>query len=224
MANQFCKLEYRRYGAPKLDTFSNQVLNGIYSNAAIFTTPPIPRQEFEDTFKAFTTAAADYKTFGITKKTAFLNAKTRLLYTLDSLAGYVDTVARGDVSTIALSGFDPSKETYQRATPLDKISSFSFKRTNVSGQIIVDIPVITNKGTVNYCCVCSEGEPISNPALVNGQIILEQGDPQVRQDFNKARRKVFNGLTPGVVYYFYVFATNTVSVSPLSDVKSVMAA
>ncbi|MGL2964577.1 fibronectin type III domain-containing protein [Flavobacterium sp. RSB2_4_14] len=224
MANQFCKLEFHKYGASRLDTFTSQVKNGIYTNPTVFVTPPVSEGDFSRTQETFNAAAADYTTYGITKKTAYLNAKNNLLEELDSLAAYVDTTADGDVSIIALSGFEPSKETYQRATPLDKIETFLLKRTNVAGQIIIEIPVISNKGTVNYCCVCSEGVPIANPELSNGQIILEQGDPQVRQDFNKSRRKVFNGLTPGTVYYFYVFATNTVSVSPISDPKNLMAA
>jgi hypothetical protein len=224
MANQFCKLEFHKYGATRLDTFTSQVKNGIYTNPTVFVAPPVLEVDFTTTQETFNAAAAEYAMFGLTKKTAYLNAKSYLLEQLDTLANFVDSIASGDVSIIALSGFDPSKETYQRATPLDKIETFYIKRTNVAGQMIIEIPVISNKGTVNYCCVCSEGTPITNPELSNGQIILEEGDPQVRQDFNKSRRKVFNGLTPGTVYYFYVFATNTVSVSPISDPKNLMAA
>jgi len=224
MSRQFSKLEFRRYGAPRLLEFANQVYSGIYENTAVFASPVVPREEYEVVMQKFEKAYANYKSLGFTRKQDFLDARNKLLNYLDSLAEYVDSVAKGNASTIALSGFEPSKETYQRATPLDKIENFVFKRTSVSGQIIVDIPVISNKGTVNYACICSEGEPLSNPMLFNGQLMVAPGDPAVRQDFNKSRRKVFNGLTPGVVYYFYVFATNTVSVSPLSDAKSVMAA
>jgi len=224
MANQFCKLEFHKFGASRLDTFTSQVKNGIYTNPTVFVAPPVSEADFTTTQETFTTAAAEYSTFGLTKKTAYLTAKSDLLERLDTLANFDDNTSNGDVSIIALSGYEPSKETYQRATPLNKIETFLLKRTNVAGQIIIEIPVISNKGTVNYCCVCSEGVPIANPVLNNGQIILEEGDPQVRQDFNKSRRKVFNGLTPGKVYYFYVFATNTVSVSPISDAKNLMAA
>ena len=224
MNNQFSKLVFRRYGAPRLLDFTIKVYNGIYENVTVFPTPTVPRDEYETVMNKFETTYSSYKALGFTRKQDFLDARDKLLTVLDTLASYVDAIARGNASTIALSGFEPSKETYQRATPLEKIESFTFKRTNVTGQIIVEIPVISNKGTVNYACICSEGEPISNPSLLNGQIVLAPGDPAVRQDFNKSRRKIFNGLTPGVVYYFYVFATNTVSVSPLSDVKSVMAA
>jgi hypothetical protein len=224
MANQFCKLEFHKYGASMLDTFTSLVKNGIYTNPSVFVAPPFTAVDFAATQETFSAAAADYKTFGLTKKTTYLNAKSVLSGQLDKLAIFVDSTANGDVSIITLSGFDPSKNTYQRATTLDKIETFVLKRTTVASQIIVEIPVISNKGTVNYCCVCSEGAPITNAMVVNGQIILEQGDPQVRQDFNKSRRKVFDGLRPGVVYYFYVFATNSVSVSPISDPKNLMAA
>ena len=42
-------------------------------------------------------------------------------------------------------------------------------------------------------------------------------------DYNESRQKVFRGLTPGKTYFIYVFATNLVSVSPLSDYRQIMA-
>ena len=44
----------------------------------------------------------------------------------------------------------------------------------------------------------------------------------VNFDYNKSRQKVFRGLIPGKTYFIYVFATNLVSVSPLSDFRQIM--
>jgi hypothetical protein len=66
--------------------------------------------------------------------------------------------------------------------------------------------------------------PLTTTALVNGQLQTEAADAKVRIDVNKSRKKVFTGLTPGVSYHFYVTASNTAGVAPLSDVKSLMAA
>jgi hypothetical protein len=88
---------------------------------------------------------------------------------------------------------------------------------------MLEIPAITNHGSVSYYCVCSHGAPLSNPAIVDGLLNLEQVNHPVRIDFKKSRKKLFKSLTTGVNYSFYVFASNTVSVSPISDLKTVMA-
>ncbi len=224
MRQSYCKLSFHRFGASQLDSFSNRVKNGIYTNATTFATPVIVAADFTTVLTAFLTAAADYEQYGITKKTAYLTARLDLMEALDQLATYVNTVANGDVSIIALAGYEPSREMSQRSQPLPKIESFTAKRSDNSGQIVVNIPALVNYGVVNYGCLCSEGEPLSNFLMVNGQIKITPTDPLVYQDLNKTRRKVFSGLTPGTIYYFYVFAVNTVSVSPVSDVKQVMAA
>ena len=216
----YCLREYHNFGTSKLDTFVTEVLNGIYSNVSVFATPPIASTVFESTQATFSTAAAEYKQFGITKKTAFFGAKDALMYQVDQTAEYVDSIAQGDISVIALAGFTPSREQFQRVQPLEKISAFLMRRSDVSGEIIVEIPAIVDKGSISYSCVCVEGAPLSNTNLINGQIVLAADDPKIHQDCNKSRRKVFQALTPGLKYYFYVFASNSISVSPLSDPKS----
>lgn len=79
-------------------------------------------------------------------------------------------------------------------------------------------------GIINYGCVCAAGAPLTSFNVVNGQIKINPTDPLIYQDLNKSRRKVFSSLQPGVMYYFYAFAVNVVSVSPVSDAKQVMAA
>jgi hypothetical protein len=224
MKNRFCKLEFHTYGTSKLDTFSSEVKNGIYMNTAVFLSPTVSETNFSVVLTDFNTAAADYAQFGITKKTVFETKRDKLVSYLDSLAKYVDSVAQGDVSIIALAGFVPSSIGTDRVPVLDKIQYFLLKRTDVAGEIIVDIRPISNKGALNYGCICVEGTPLSQPVFVNGQLKLSADDPAVLQDANKSRRKVFTGLTPGVMYFFYVYATNSVSVSPLSDPKNLLAA
>ncbi|MGL2966282.1 fibronectin type III domain-containing protein [Flavobacterium sp. XGLA_31] len=224
MKTRFCRLEFHNFGTSKLDTFSSEVKNGIYNNAAVFENPTVTEADFTQALTDFNTAAADYAQFGITKKTAFETKRQKLMQFLDSLANYVDSIAQGDISVIALAGFTPSSISSEQAPVLDKIQYFLLKRTEVAGEIIVDIQAIPKKGTIAYGCICVEGAPLSNPVFVNGQLKLSADDPAVLQDANKTRRKMFSGLTPGVVYYFYVYATNSASVSPLSDAKSILAA
>jgi hypothetical protein len=224
MPIQHCTSGYHQYGTSALDTFASHVSNGIYSNTIQFVSPTVDNASFSVVQQRFSVAAADYATYGATKKTIFNNAKKTLIDALDLLADYVDSVALGDESLIILSGFVPSASIAQSSIPLTKIDSFSVKRTANDSELAVEIPAINNHGTINYFCICSEGAPIANPIIIDGQLILENVTNKIRYDYSKARRKLFKTLTPGVTYYFYVFACNTVSVSPISDVKSIMAA
>jgi hypothetical protein len=224
MSLQHCTFGYHQSGTSALDTFASQVSNGIYTNTATFSNPTVAQAQFEIAQQAFSTAAADYATYGTTKKTTFTNARKKLIDVLDLMADFVDAIANGDESLIILSGFVPSASAAQSNTPLVKIQVFTAKRTTTDGEIAVEIPAISNHGAINYFCICSENAALVNPTVVDGQLILDSTTTKVRYDYSKSRRKSFRFLTPGVTYYFYVFACNTVSVSPISDAKSLMAA
>ncbi|WP_264522202.1 hypothetical protein [Flavobacterium sp. N1994] len=218
-----CRLEYHKYGTSALDTFSNEVKNGIFNNPTVFVAPPVTEADITAQQNAFNNAAAEYVQYGITKKVVYVQAKAILMYTLDKLATYVDSVAVGNVSVIALGGFVPTSDTPQSTEPLPKIEAFGVSLSKSSGEILIDIPAYANQLNVNYNCICVEDAPLQAPALYNGQIVLHATDPMVRQDFNKSRKKVFAGLTPGKKYYFYVFGANTAGVSPLSNPQSIWA-
>lgn len=218
-----CRLEFHRYKISDLDTFTNEVKNGIFKNQNVFPTPPVSSEELNTIQENFSEAAAEYTQYGMVKKVAFQEARETLINALDQLAAYVDKTAAGNISTITLSGFVPTSDILQPAEPLDIISGFDLTVSKVSGQIIVDIPAYSGQKSVTYSCICVEGAPLKNPELVNGQLLLHADDPTIRQDCNKSRRKVFSGLKPGVQYYFYAFATNSVGVSPLSSAKSIWA-
>ena len=224
MSTAHCTLGYHSYSTSELDTFSNQVGNGIYTNATVFVNPTVTHAILTTHQQAFSTAAAEYASYGAIKKTAFVTTRKVLIDTLDLLADYVNSVANGDESLILLSGYIPSATAAQKNIPVEKINAFIAKRTENTGEIMVEIPAINNRGVVNYFCICTETAPLAGPILIDGQLKLEAMDAKVRYDFTKSRKKYFKTLTPGVTYYFYVFASNTVSVSPLSDMRSVMAA
>jgi len=222
MALSHCKLDYHKVSVSTLENKATQVATGIYTNATTFSSPPITEAEFTHIQADFNTAAADYATYGAVKKTAFTNCQKKLTSIMDLLASYVDGIANGDESIIILSGFTPTSSMPQSNIPLNRIDTFMLKRTNSIGEISVEIPSIKGHGSISYYCICSEGAPIDNLAIVNGQLTLDSITNKVRYDFYKTRKKVFKALTHGVTYYFYVFASNTVSVAPISDVKTMM--
>ncbi|WNM18243.1 hypothetical protein [Flavobacterium capsici] len=224
MRIRFCKLNFRQYTATSLDTFCELILGGLYQNAAVFVAPPYSEAEFTATKSAFINAFVEYDKYGPSKLTEFLNAYNALIAMLNSLAAYVNSVALGDASKIVLSGFEPSKEAAQPVPPLVQFTNFTVKRSENAGEVIVNIFPVSNFGVVNYGCICVEGRELSDLSIVNGQLVFPEGIPAVRYDLNKSRRKVFSNLKVGVVYYFYVFGVNTVSVSPLSIPLKLMAA
>jgi len=219
-----CTFGYHQFGTSALDTFANQVFNGIFTNATQFSAPIIKQDVFNQIKQDFSNAAADYATYGAVKKTIFTNARKKLIDVLDLTADYVDGVANGDESLIILSGYTPSSTISQGNIPLTKVEMFVVRRTTNEGEIAVEIPTINNHGTINYYCICSEGVPLTNPVIVDGQLVLENVTNKIRYDYSKSRKKLFKGLTIATTYYFYVFASNTVSVAPISEVKSIMAA
>lgn len=223
MKKQYCMMSYHRSTVSELDTFSNGVENGVYSNITIFLEPPFNQAAFAANKDSFAIAAAEYATYGNTKKVAFQEARETLINTLDALAAFVDETASGNESIILLAGFVPSSASLQNNLPLEKINYFVLKRTENSGEVVVEIPAISGYGNINYHCICIESKELENHYITNGQLKLDTKDNNVVLDSNKSRRKIFTRLTPGTNYYFYVYATNTVSVSSLSDAKTLMA-
>ncbi|WNM18640.1 hypothetical protein [Flavobacterium capsici] len=172
----------------------------------------------------FINTFVEYDKYGPSKKTDFDVAFNVMMAMLNALAAYVNSVALGDASKIVLSGFEPTKEAYQPAQPLENPTSCTIKRSENAGEIIVNIAPLNNYGVVNYGCICVEGKELDGVSIINGQLVMPEGGPSVRYDLNKSKRKVFSGLKVGVVYYFYVYAINSVSVSPLSIAQKLMAA
>ena len=216
-----CLLYYHKFNNTDLDTFSNEVRNGIYTNPTTFATPPVTEATLESLQDDFGTAAADYTQYGITKKVAFDSARVSLIDALDTLSVYVDKVADGNVSTIALSGFVPTSETSQPAAPLLKIDSFEISLTKSSGEIVVSIPAYSGQPGVSYGCVCIPNQPLTNPSIVNGQFRFSGDDKSIMIDVSRGRQKIFTALEPGVKHFFYAFANNTAGVSPLSNPQSI---
>ena len=223
MRKPICKLTFRQMSATDLDTFSQGVLIGIYQNTLVFATPVIAEVDLQTIYNDYVAAYVAYEQFGLTKKTAYLNAKSSLIDALNTLVVYVDSIAMGDVSVIALSGFIPSREVNEPSAPLEKLNNFTVKQTQNSGELFVNINAVNGFGRLSYGCICVEGEPIAGFTMDNGRITIPSGVAMVVVDFNKSRQKLISGLTPGTVYYIYVFANNTVSVSPLSDFRKIMA-
>jgi hypothetical protein len=74
------------------------------------------------------------------------------------------------------------------------------------------------QGVLFYGLILVSGPPLTSNNFKNGllNIIASEGQ-NILTDFNRKRIKVINGLDSSIEYKGYVFAINSVGVSPLSD-------
>ena len=222
MATLFCTKKFHRYTIDKLNFFINRVENGIYTNSTVFINTPLTKIDFLTIKNAYIAAWAAYDLYGKTKKTQYATNKKELMIMLDLLADYVTDLAKNDISIIVLSGFEPSKSTQLKNPSLQKILFFSAKIPNTSGELLVEVPKLSDSRNIHYYCICSEEKELSPKSFIDGTLQMRSIDHMVYINFNKMRKKHFKGLQSATWYYVYVFASNATSVSPLSDPIKIM--
>jgi len=235
-------LSFHRTKVDEIDTFAIGVRDGIYNNAAVFTTPPIVLVDFQTAIDTYINTRGAYKNGGTAQKGPFEAAKTAIMDVLDETAEYVDEVANGDPNIIYLSGFKPTKGTASAVPEPTQFQDIKLSR-GATGELIAECE--NQKYVDTYICIMSIGEPIPDDIGIDaaGQLFLGSNDAPIPTppegeegaepapletpqgaivDFNKPRRKKFIGLTPGVTYYFSFFGINASGVGPLSVAKSIV--
>jgi len=189
--------------------------------------PPIPEPIYYAQITTYVNTRGAYVQGGLAQKGPFLAARTTLINSLNSIAGYVDTVALGDANIITLAGFVPTKAVRSSAQVPEKPTNIKVKRAS-TGELVVECKTVT--GALFYGCIMTRREPLPDNVYLNnnGQfILLDDGNniaaAATRQavvavfDWNKNKKKRFVNLTPGEKYYFYFYASNSAGVSLLSD-------
>jgi len=227
LTDQKCLLTFNRLENDKLDVFAVGVRDGLINNAGTFTTLPIPIAIYDGQITTYINTRAAYVQGGLAQKGPFLAARTMLIGSLTTFAGYVDTVAAGDANIITLAGFVPSKAVRSAAQLPEKPIGITVKRAN-TGELVVECKTIA--GALFYGCIMTRSEPLPDNAYLNnnGQFLIlnDEVNPAAlaaRQpidvifDWNKSKKKRFVNLTPGEKYYFYFYASNTAGISLLSD-------
>lgn len=217
MKNRVCKLDFHTYANPKLDTFANGVLIGIFDNPTVFISPPIDKPEFTTIITDYGVKLADYNTYGKTKKDAFTSAHGKLISALDTYVPFVDGIANGQASIISLAGFVPTLGSTTAAPQLERIITLEVTPNNVPGRIIISTPAIVGKGVSGYGLILVAGSPLTVDNFTNGKLKYSGGaDQEIIVDINKSRKKVVDGLDSNISYNAYMYAFNSTGVSPLS--------
>ena len=231
-----CLLSYHKKKVNDLPVFATGVRDGVYRNPDIFSTPPIDETEFNKLISNYNNARGAYEQGGLAQKGPYLEARIKLLAGLDTMSDYVNTVAQGSESIILQSGFVPSKGNRSEAPRPLQPTGVSVKRGTASGVLLAECA--NQDVAINYGCIMTVGQPLPSNVKLNsgGQLVFSDGGTAPLSskealstsslsgilDLNPGRRKRFENLTPGTVYYFVFYAANASGVSEFSNSVSIM--
>lgn len=218
---------YHRSKAGKLNVPAVAVENGVYSNAMLFPSPPIPEAIFQAMIASYVSTYGIYKDGGSAQKGPYEIATDKLSQSMDQLADFVDSIANGDANIITIAGFVPTKGTTSSAPKPSILSTILVSRGN-TGQLLAECEKQAFVDT--YVCILTpNAPPPANITITDGGQLVLEGDktnggnlmpiPTTMMgilDFNKSRKKKFIGLTPGTMYYFTFFGINAQGVGDFS--------
>ena len=223
MAKSKCSLtDFNKASDDELDTKATAVKNGLTASSATLPAPPVPPATLTTQITAYSNTYSAYKRGGLDQKPAFETAKNTLIDSLTQNAEYVDEVANGDEEIIVAAGYVPTKTTGSPKPQPAQPTGVTAKRGQAIGEMFVECPAVDNAEF--YGLIVTQGAPLSNVSFTNGQLIFEGPNPVNGIDLNKGRKKHLQGMVPGQMYYFYMYAGNATGLSALSAVVQLMAA
>ena len=206
--------------------FGATTKSSIIKNPTVFLQSKIPVNDaaLEILIDNDSAAYIAYKRGGIDDLPAFNTHREALMAGLDLNAAFVDSVAKGDINIIILSGYNYTSTTDAIIVKPSQAHSLTLTAGTIlpSGEMEVECETF-HGGVFTYGCIVSEGVPLAAGWLLNpqGQFVITPGTTnRIFHDVNNQRKKKFVGLTKGIEYYFYFYVTNSAGVSVLSVMKS----
>ena len=177
-------LAFAQLPVVQLPDFTTGVVNGLTKNAATFANPPVTPTALDAANKTLISAVAAAINGGTDDTNARDKADAVVIGMLRQLAAFVEDIAKGDETVIALSGFQPVERGPSPQQPLVKTIIQEIKN-EMSGQLLVRL------------------NPQNNAYGYEGQMSSDGGKTyQSISTFSQARRIVVPSLTPGTVYTF----------------------
>ena len=168
------------------------VLQGIATNATIFTTPTPKLATVQDALDAFIVAVQE-AALGGPAQTAIKNGKrAELAALMRLLANYVGAVADGDLGVLLLSGYPHQKPSHNPVGPMPKPETPRALQGPHSGQLVAATVPVYGAGTYNW-----------RLSLASAPTVY------VQTVQTTAARVTFDGLTPGQIYNVAVNAIGT---------------
>jgi len=177
-------LAFAKLPANELPDFTTGVVTGLTNNATVFANPPVKPTDLgagNQTLLAANAKAVNGGTDDTNARDAAFNAVVGMLR---QLAAYVEDMAKGDASVIAMSGFKVVQRGPSPRQPLAK-TVIEAILNEVSGQLLLRL------------------NPQSNAFGYEGRMSTDGGKTyQPIGTFPQARRVVVPNLTPGTTYTF----------------------
>ena len=173
---------------------------------------------------AFLNAEAAYSVGGSLKRKAFLDTKKALYDCMLEFAAYVDSIAKGNAVTLALSTLPLLSDEIDYAA-LIADGGIAKNITAKQGKAVKQI--ITNCDSfgegIGYVVIVSEGMPlpVGFQLTSDGTFVGPTGIKCYVNSFG-ARKKTINDLLPKTEYFVYYILTYGKTVGKLSDGVSVV--
>ncbi len=226
-----CKLSYHSLRTNPIKVFAVGVRDGVFNNNPPFIAPTTTLAALQLLIDAY---SGKYDAFKLhtASQSEVDEARDLLMAELDTLREYVDTVANGNATTIALGGFVPTKGSTSSVVAPVQPSGITLVR-GIQGELVAECAAITDADSYG-AVLTSEPLPVWFVIDGFGQVVIEQGatpgpiPPAAPSpgsiggilDLTKGRKKKFSNLQVGVTYYVYFWAMNAAGVSPLSNAVS----
>lgn len=223
----YCSRSYRWESYDTVGGTAQRVSAGIYGNTGTFTAPPLTETVFNAAIDDYITKRGLYTQGGVNYRDAFDASYAVLIGHLDTQADFVDGVANGNGTIIAMGGFVATKGETTKAERPGQVSGLMVL-SNAAGT--VNMTCGKMDGASGYICIVTDGAPLPDGVKVTdtGKVIFNETAMQsIRSmiiDGRTPRRKSFNGLEPGNRYYFAYVAINSAGVGPLSNPLAVVVA
>lgn len=216
------RTDFTRTQINQLDSKAIAVQKGLAEHTTPFPAPPVSPSAMGTLISNYNTALSAYKRGGMDQKPAFTAAQTSLKNALAANADYVDAVADGSETLIIKAGYVPTKITDTIRPAPAKPKRVVAKHGKAIGEMLAECPSVSH--AVQYGLVLTKNSPLTNAIFVNGQLVLDGHTNIVLIDVNKARKKRLQNLSPGSMYYIYMWAGNANGTSALTEVVQLMAA
>jgi len=203
-----------------LENFSAGVMIGIYANVAAFATPTITKAAYTALFNDYVAKRKTRDAGGKADNMAYKVSRTALITALNTLADYVNSIAQGAIDCIKLAGYQASNDPSRLVPDKDPIAQEGvtlYREKKTVGQLTSDCGKLAN-GSHSLAILCEANPLPEGTTLVNGILVFPTAITfKISLDLNMQKKRVWTGLTAGVVYYCYYIVINSHGASGLSN-------
>lgn len=206
-------ISWAKMNGSNMAAFARKIVQKLTGNSK-FSSPSVSLKAIGDAADRCESAHSNRKNGeeGKLENEAAIEALSAMLY---ATASYVNTVAKGDATIIASSGFDASSNTRVPATTPVAPAQVKVK-PQVGG--ILNLSVDKVAGADSYVYVLYTTENFVECRLIDNQIRVPQNEGEVIIITDGSTREDVRGLIPGTKVFVQALAQNAAGKSPFSPI------